>query len=158
MGRPTIPAHVLADRGVPITLYNDQTVTICFNFRSLMLLEERFGSLGAALKIIEDGMDGAAFTSLVNILATGLGHEHQPTADGGSRYDDPQVLADYLDPKAIEAYSTAMGEAFTKAFPQGVAGGDASDPQTPETAASPGASGTTLPESTSVSPTPTSGP
>ena len=155
MSRPRIPAHVLADRGVEIELLDGKSVTICYGFRSLMQLEDQYGSVNAAIELVQQGVDGKAFTSLAGILAAGLMHETTETGVLG----DANVLADYLDPTKLEDYAEAMSEAFTRSFPSSddddESESDESDPTV--TTSSPGASGTSSHESASASVTTNSG-
>lgn len=148
MTRPHIDPTVLADKGVPIQLL-DRRATLCFGFRALMELEEQFGSIGGCLEVLDQGEQGKAFTGIARIMACGLAHE---VTDGAS-LGKAEVLADHLDPGEIQAYAEAIGEAFTRSFPKQMAAADAADEDADPS--SPGASGTTSPESASAS-TPTS--
>lgn len=181
MARPNIPAAVLADRGVPLTLLGGLQVVLCYTFRSLMMLEERYGSLQEAMSILgattdatkaetdaETDADPAApvpsaidrpmFTGLVGILSCGLTHEVAPSQSGvpgdGNPLSEPEVLADYLDLRNIGSYAAVIGEAFSKSFPAAPAGETPDPPLAPPSL---GGSGTTLPSSTSDSPPPSSG-
>jgi hypothetical protein len=156
MSRPRVSPAILADRGVPVTLVDGNTYTLLYNFRSLMHLEQKFGSVQAAIAIVSN-TQGAAFTSLAGILAAGLLHEVTPPEDDGRPLGEVEVLADFLDPKRIGEYADLMGQAFKLSFPEApAADGDAADPTVPTTD-SPGPSGTTPPVSASAFPSPSSG-
>lgn len=146
MARPSIPAHVLAQRGKRITLIDGTEVAVCYTFSSLMRLEEDFGSIENALQEINKGERGAAFTGLGNIMAAGL--EHASWGEDALPLDDLRNLRTLLDPMQFEAYSTQLGEALAAAFPSNLQdeGGEGdADPQTD----SRGESGITSPPSPS---------
>lgn len=145
MARPRIAPSVLADKGVPLTLAGGLEVTLCFSFKALMLLEERYGSIEAAAALMsgapaaattipavadssgvvaKTGQAAKPFATVAGILACGLAHEVTPADDDGRPLDNPDVLGDYLETDKIEVYSEAIAEAFAKAFP-------AADPSTP---------------------------
>jgi hypothetical protein len=156
MARPTIHPSILADKGVPLTLLGGKIVRLCYGFSALMLLEERFGSMGAAVKVLQDAengvMDSKMVTNLVGVTACGLAHE---VGDEGESLGVPEFLAYYLDTAELAGLGDTIGEAFSKAFPKAdpqVKGSESPDPTMP----SPGESGTGGGESTSDS-EPTSG-
>lgn len=141
MARPRISPAVLADKGVPLTLADGLEVTLCFSFKALMLLEERYGSLEQAAALmggasptgetatvadssgvissgpVQPATGGAPFRTVAGILACGLAHEVTPADDDGRPLDDLNVLADYLETDKITVYSDAISDAFSKAFP-----------------------------------------
>lgn len=114
MARQTIPAHVLASRGREIKFIDGTTAQLVFTFSSIMTLEESFGSIGAAVNEMKKLGDGAAFGSIVKILAAGL--EHEVNADGVP-LSTVSLLRHMLDPTQIETYAEQMGSAFEAAFP-----------------------------------------
>jgi hypothetical protein len=154
MANPNLPASVLAQRGVPISLLDGRQVMLCFTFSSLMLLEEAHGSMQNVLKVINEGISGAVIGGLIEIIGAGLEHEHGPD---GERYSDPDVLRYVLDPQLIGEYGDAIGEAFEKAFPQADPSDTEADPTQP-VASSHGETGTTSPPSPSVEATASSAP
>jgi hypothetical protein len=153
MARPQIPASILANRGVPIKLMTGREVVVCYTFKSLMLLEEQFGSIQAALEIIANPTN-AQFAGIAKILACGLVHEVATEADGQG-LGNVDVLADLLDSAELKVYADAMGEAFSKSFPT-------PDPEVQAdadpTLLSLGESGTSSPGSHMASPMASSGP
>lgn len=143
MARPSIPAHVIAQRGKKITLIDETDVSIVFTFSSIMRIEEDFGSVAGALAAVSQGEKGAAFTALAQIIAAGLEHA---TVGDGAHLSDVENLRAVLDPMRFEDYSDALGGAMEAAFPQDDKAGEGdADPQTD----SPGESGTTSPSSLS---------
>lgn len=129
MPRPSIPAHVIAQRGQSVTFIDGSKATVVYTFSSLMRIEEDFGSIAAALAETERGMSAAAFTAVAQIMAAGLEHEH--AADGAS-LSDVEYLRNVLDPMLFDPYSEAVGKAITAAFPaetDAEAGEGDADPQ-----------------------------
>jgi hypothetical protein len=151
MARPIIPAHVIAQRGKPITLIDGSVETVVFTFSSLMRIEEDFGSVQGALAAVSQGARGEAFSSVAKILAAGL--EHVRREDG--ELSDVEYLRCLLDPMSFTRYSDAVGAAIDAAFPDddAEAGEGDADPQKD----SRGESGTTSQQSPSVEAMPSSG-
>lgn len=145
MSRPEIPASVIAQRGKKITLIDEREVAVVYTFSSLMRIEEDFGSVAGSLGEISKGESGAAFTSLVRIMAAGL--EHERTEDG-RQLDDTDVLRMLLDPMRFSDYSDALGEALAAAFPKAAEGEQAAggEGDADPTKDSPGEFGTTSPQ------------
>lgn len=141
----TTDAARLAADGIPLRL-GERDVHVRFTFRSLKLLEERYGDL---VKVNEELQSLVArahltpFTTLPRFVHVGLGHEPDVTEDDvldlpTERYDD--VLA---------ALAAAIRVGFPdvgKADEEGAQG----DP-------SPGATSTTSPPSDGAAPEPSSG-
>lgn len=151
MARPTIPPHVLAQRGVAITLLDGSERKLCYTFSSLMTLEEAFGSINAAVAAISSS-DSAQIGGTVKLLAAGLEHE---VDTNGERLSDPQHLRYLVDSTQINEYGDAIGAAFDLAFPTAVEV-DESDP-TQGATSSPGPSGSTSEQSSSVEASTSSG-
>ncbi|WP_369183330.1 hypothetical protein [Streptomyces sp. Y1] len=144
------PAQAL---GQPITipLADGTDVDLRYTFRSLALLEQRFGSVAGIQTAIDQTGNGAAFGPLMDLLGAGLvgpgggftPHvRHRVDAAGARtveeilyrRSSDGHDLGDLLAPQHIHEYATAMQTSLTAAFGAGSSGNDAS----PETTASPG--------------------
>jgi hypothetical protein len=127
MARPRIHPTILADKGYPLALVGGRTVNLCFGFEALMLVEERFGSIAGAVDVInslDEGGEGPPsvdiFTTVVRLLACGLGHESgqdETGKDNGVPLSNAEELGYWLDPSHLEEYATAIGAAFIKAFP-----------------------------------------
>lgn len=115
MTRPTVPAHVIAQRGKTITLIDGSSAVVVFTFSSLMRIEDDFGSIAGALAAINENIYGKAFTSVANILASGLEHVERPDEVDLS---DVETLRALLDPMKFADYSDAAGEAIKLAFPE----------------------------------------
>lgn len=153
-GRPQFNASLIAQKGVPLDLLHGRSVMLCYTFRSLAMIEDHYGSIKAVQDVLNDAEKGKAFGEIARLLAFGLVHED--ATDHGP-ISDQDVLLDYLDTAAIQSYGMAIGEAFTKAFPQAPTvaptpgEGDASDP-------SRGANGSTSAGSPGDSPNESSGP
>lgn len=141
MPRPTIPASVIAQRGVKIKLIDDSEPLVVYTFSSLMRIEEDFGSVQGALVAVRQSTNGKAFTSLCTILAAGL--EHEPPTAEGVKLDDDEQLRYMLDPMHFSDYSDAMGEALDRAFPEADDDETAGEGDADPTKDSPGESGTT---------------
>lgn len=147
MARPRISPTVLADKGVPLTLAGGLEVTLCFSFKALMLLEERYGSLQEAAALMSGKAPADAPTATVadssGVIQSGpitpttgapvestggapfstvagilaCGLAHEVEPDDGAPLDNVSVLADYLETDKITTYSDAISAAFSKAFP-----------------------------------------
>jgi hypothetical protein len=157
MARPTIPAAILAQRGVQIPLAEGfGTATLCYTFASLMVLEEEFGSVTKAFESISS-TDAAQFGGVVALLAAGLAHEVAPPQYDGVPLSDRDMLAAMLDPRELQAYVEAIGEAIKAAFPQAAEGSPDPTEQATTPDPSPGESGTTSPAASGLSPLMSSG-
>lgn len=156
MARPTIPPAILAQRGVPLTLIDGTTVHLCYNFRSLMRIEEEFGSLQRALNALDFGEnpDAKAFSAMASLAAAGL--QHEVAGPDGTPMDTADRVSDYLDTQHVQELGEAIGKAITAAFPAKVEGaqeGEEEDPTPP----SPGSTGSTSASSPGGGVTTTSG-
>lgn len=147
-GKANIPAHVIAARGRKINLLDGSTPTLVFGFSSIMRLEEDFGTLDQAFGVLQGA---PSITSIAKIMCAGL--EHESTDHG--LLSDLDVLRHLLDSTEIEAYSTAIGEAFELSFPTAASDDDA-DP-TEGADSSLGQTGSTPRLSSSDEPTQSSG-
>lgn len=145
MARPTIPPAILAQRGVPITLVDGTTRSLCYTFRSLLLIEEQFGTLQRALNSLDfvENKDAKAFSAINGLMAAGLAHE---TVGDDATPVTSAVLPDWIDPAQLTEYGNAIGQAITLAFPKAP---EAEEPDAEEDppVVSPGSSGTTSPPS-----------
>jgi hypothetical protein len=141
MARPTIPPAVLAQRGVPVTLVDGTILTLCYNFRSLLVIEDQFGTLQRALDSLDfvANKDAKAFAAINGLMAAGLGHEL--VGDDGTPVT-AEVLPDWIDPAQIVEYGKAIGQAITTAFPK-AAEGEGADEEVDPPKDSPGLPGTT---------------
>jgi hypothetical protein len=144
-GKTNIPAHIIAARGQKITLLDGSTPTLVYGFSSIMRLEEEFGSVSAALEAVT-GPDGESpsLIAVAKVMCAGL--EHESTDNG--LLSDLDTLRHLLDSTEIEAYSEAIGAAFSAAFPQ-AAPEDGEGSEADPTTASRGPSGTTSAPSSS---------
>jgi hypothetical protein len=111
-GKTNIPAHIIAARGQKITLLDGSTPTLVYGFSSIMRLEEEFGSVSAALEAVT-GPDGESpsLIAVAKVMCAGL--EHESTDNG--LLSDLDTLRHLLDSTEIEAYSEAIGAAFSAA-------------------------------------------
>lgn len=152
----TLGLDLLAD-GKTITLTDGTSIRLRYNFRSMALLEAKFGSVAAIQNAIDTTGRGAAFAPLIQLLGAGLIgpggfephiREHQ-TAAGERRVSDityrrrtdGEDLADLLDLGRIDQYAQAMESALTEALPS-----PGNPPAAPAaTTESPGISSTTSP-------------
>jgi hypothetical protein len=157
MPKSSIPAAVLHQRGVPITLIDGSTAVVVFTFSSLARIEAQYGSVGAALHEAQGSTtDAAVFSGLTQVLACGL--EHETRGEGGAAVDlgDAEQLVHLLDSALVREYSKAIDDGFDKSFPK-PEGDDAGDPQGPGEPASHGTSGSTSAQSPSDEGTTSSG-
>jgi hypothetical protein len=160
-GKAHIPAHVIAARGVKITLLDGSTPSLVYGFSSIMRLEEDFGSIEAALNSVSSEGGAAALTAIAKVLCAGLEHESANIVDGqgatvaSGPLSEIGVLRYLLDSTQIEEYSDAIGQAFENGFPSRTKEGD-EDP-TKGAESSPGQTGTTSAPSSSDAQTPSSG-
>jgi hypothetical protein len=154
MARPTIPPAILTQRGVPITLVDGTSLSLCYTFRSLLAIEDQFGNLQRALDALDvvANKDAKAFGAINGLMAAGLAHEvvgpdqNMVTADN---------LPDYIDPAKIAEYGEAIGKAITAAFPKPDPAedghvGEETDADADPQVASPGLPGTTSLSSSGV--------
>lgn len=173
MSEPT-PSEVLAALGEPITLADGSTVRLRYSFRSIAMLEAKFGSLlavnstlTAAYRALNDPKASSAkvYTTLLDVIVPGLIDTRYPHPDTGQPVrlgEHPDLVADLLEPAQLSSYTRAFGKAIRQAFGQlyGAPTGDDADPpqenQGTETA-SPGTSTTTSPSSSPVAATDSSG-
>lgn len=146
MARPTIPPSILAQRGLPIVLIDGTQLTLCYNFRSLLAIEEQFGSLQRALDSLDvvENKDAKAFGAINGLLAAGLAHEL--VGEDGSMVTADN-LPDWIDPSQIAEYGKAIGTAITLAFPKADQAGEEPGDDVDPTIPSPGSPGTTSPSS-----------
>lgn len=148
----------LLGSGPTITLADDTTVPLVYSFRSLALLEARFGSIQAVQGAVDTSGQGATFGPLAAIIGAGcvgaggfepLVRERQNAAGERTvtdityrRRTDGTDLMDLLEPRRAGEYSDAMTTALGAALAS-----PGNDP-TPEPAAetvSPGLNASTLP-------------
>ncbi|MFD0408627.1 hypothetical protein [Kitasatospora sp. NPDC127116] len=144
------PAQALA-QPTDITLADGSTAGLRYSFRSLALLEQRFGSVTGIQTAIDQTGDGAAFGPLMDLLGAGLvgpgggftPHlRHRQDVAGTRtveeilyrRSSDGRDLGDLLAPQLIHEYAAAMQTSLVSAFGTGSPGNDAA----PETTGSPG--------------------
>lgn len=158
MARPTIPPAVLAQRGVPITLIDGTEVRICYTFRSLIMIEDEFGSLQRALNALDygDNPDAKAFASICTLVAAGL--QHEVAGPDGTQLGHRDVVADYLDTQQVQEIGEAIGKAITNAFPAKTEAAEEDADQPDPTLPSPGSTGSTSAASSGSGATPTSSP
>lgn len=135
----------LAAEGRTITLNNGHPVTIRYGMKSLLRLEEMFGSLGA---IDTSSTDVPIISNVLKLMSAGLIHEH----DGQGAPLTVDRLADLLDPKDFQALGEIAATALGEAFPTQTAVA-----AVPDASDSPGTTGTTQPPSPSDAPTSSSG-
>lgn len=118
--------------GHPITLADGTTALIIYSFRSLALLESRFGSVKAVQGAIDSSGDRPAFGPLMQMIGAGLvgrgGFEphirERVTAEGERvvtdivyrRRTDGVDLAELLHPGRLGEYSNAFASAFSAAL------------------------------------------
>lgn len=131
-------AKRLLGEGVPLVLADGEKRQVRFTFRSLAMLEEEFGSVGAALASIGGDATKPQYGPIARVLAAAL-------ADDGLSKDDVLGL---LVPSDAAQYVVAISEAFDQAFPDTT--GSAANPPKGETTSSPGTTGTTSPPSPSA--------
>lgn len=144
------PAQALA-QPIDITLADGTTAGLRYSFRSLALLEQRFGSVTGIQNAIDQTGDGAAFGPLLDLIGAGLVGKrggftplvrHRVDAAGArtveeivyKRSSDGQELGDLLAPQLVREYAAAMQTSLVEAFGAGSSGNDAG----PETTGSPG--------------------
>ncbi|ABD94208.1 hypothetical protein [Kitasatospora aureofaciens] len=144
------PAQALG-QPIDITLADGSTAGLRYSFRSLALLEQRFGSVTGIQNAIDQSGDGAAFGPLMDLIGAGLvGKQggftalvrHRVDAAGArtveeivyKRSSDGQELGDLLAPQFINEYADAMQTSLIGAFGTGSSGNDGA----PVTTASPG--------------------
>jgi hypothetical protein len=144
------PAAALV-QPIDITLADGSAAGLRYSFRSLALLEQRFGSVSGIQSAIDQTGDGAAFGPLMDLLGAGLVNpdggftahvRHRVDAAGArtveeivyKRSSDGRDLGDLLAPQLIREYATAMQTSLVEAFGAGSPGNGSS----PETTGSPG--------------------
>lgn len=135
----------LAAEGRTINLSNGHPVTIRYGMKSLLRLEEMFGSLSA----IDTSSDKAPIIgNVLRLMSAGLLHEH----DGEGAPLTVDRLADLLAPQDFQRLGEIAAQALGEAFPTQTA-------EAAETAPgdSLGMTGTTPPPSPSDAPTSSSG-
>ncbi|MGW1174551.1 hypothetical protein ACWD4P_12625 [Kitasatospora sp. NPDC002543] len=144
------PAQALG-QPVTIILRDGTTAGLYYSFRSLALLEQRFGGVTGIQSAIDTTSTGAAFGPLLELIGAGLvGHDggftphlrHRQDVAGNrtveeiiyKRGADGRDLGDLLEFARVREYAAAMQTAFAAAFGSGSSGNAGS----PETTASPG--------------------
>jgi hypothetical protein len=132
------PGQALA-QGITITLGDGTTVLLRYTFRSLALLEQRFGSLEGIQGAIDQSGAGAAFGPLMELLGAGLCGKgggftphlrHRQDVAGKrtleeilyKRSSDGVDLGELLDLSRIQEYAEAMSTAFVTALGTGSPG------------------------------------
>ncbi len=140
------PGQALA-QPVSITLGDGTTAALRYTFRSMALLEQRFGSVQAIQTAIDQSGDGAAFGPLMELIGAGLVGKGGFTAHVRHRQDvsgrrtveeilykrssDGIELGDgLLDLARITEYAAAMSEAFTTALGSGTPGNGGAQAET----------------------------
>lgn len=93
--------------GRKITLTNGNEITIKYGMSSLVEIEKKHGSINALVKILENTETSAVFSTLAHALWA-----------GSSRKVPFEAFLDLLDPKRLQEYSEAFGEAFQEAMGQ----------------------------------------
>ncbi|MFD7410154.1 hypothetical protein [Kitasatospora purpeofusca] len=146
------PAQALG-QPVTITLDDGTTVGLRYTFRSLALLEQRFGSVAGIQHAVDQTGEGAAFGPLLDLIGAGLVGKvggftphlrHRQDAAGTrtleeiiyKRSFDGHDLGDLLAPSLMTDYAAAMQQALTAAF--GPSTGSSGNGDGPETTDSPG--------------------
>ena len=137
-------AQRLYAEGAPFKLADGREVRARFDMRTLMLVEEQFGSTVAMAQRLNDPQE-KKYTWFTKALACALHHE-----DG----IDEDTLVDLLDPRDMKTYDEALTSAWEQAFPEPKAG---ADPNLNGEKNSPGSSTTTPPQSASPVQTVSSG-
>ncbi|OKJ06826.1 hypothetical protein [Kitasatospora sp. CB01950] len=152
----TLTAAQALGTGPTITLSDCTEVPLTYNFRSLALLEQRFGSITAIQDAMELAAAGTAFGPLMDMIGAGLASRaggftphirHYQDASGHRtvesilyrRSSDGTDLGELLAPGRVAEYADAMSAAFNVAFDTGGQGNDVS-PVPSETTLSPGLS------------------
>ncbi|GAA2112427.1 hypothetical protein GCM10009759_55140 [Kitasatospora saccharophila] len=152
----TLTAAQALGTGPTITLTDGTAPPLRYTFRSLALLEQRFGSVLAIQAIMETAATGLAFGPLLDMLGAGLvGRDggftphvrHRQDVTGKRvveeilyrRSHDGTDLGELLDLVRLSEYADAMNHAFNLAFGTGSQGNDPGPAPTTETA-SPGPS------------------
>lgn len=132
------PAQALA-QPVSITLRDGTAAGLYYSFRSIALLEQRFGGVAGIQSAIDTAGTGAAFGPLLELIGAGL-----VGADGGftphlrhrqdvagnrtveeilyKRSADGRDLGDLLEFARVTEYATAMTSAIGAAFGSGSSG------------------------------------
>lgn len=149
-------AQIIDGAGPAITL-DGRDLHLRYNFRSIAMIETKFGSL-QQFAMLQDAIDrGGApvYGAAAKLLACGLLHEH----DGSGAPLTEDRLLDLLDSRLIGDYFDAATTALAAAFPAAPEG-EASPPDgeaQASPAASPGAGGTSPRRSRSAAATTSSG-
>lgn len=118
--------------GHPITFADGTTAPIIYSFRSLALLESRFGSVKSVQAAIDGSGDRPAFGPLMQMIGAGLvgkggfePHIRERVGVDGERTvtdivyrrrTDGMDLAELLHPGRLGEYSEAFGAAFSAAL------------------------------------------
>lgn len=146
------PAQALG-QPIDIILADGTTAGIRYSFRSLALLEQKFGSVVGIQNAVDQTGDGAAFGPLLDLIGAGLVGKvggftphlrHRVDVTGArtleeiiyKRSSDGYELGELLDPRRTEEYADAMQTALTQAF--GSSTGSPGNDDSPETTESPG--------------------
>lgn len=130
---PSVGARLLAD-GVKVTLGDGQEYEFRFGFKALLRVEDEFGSLQAFLDVIQDpDFAQRRLNPIYTGLLCALTHYGRPDSEWAALFDFRQM----------QAYLTAISQAFRQAMPEPQPGEAAAPAET----ASPGASSTTVPPS-----------
>ncbi|WP_045305855.1 hypothetical protein [Saccharothrix sp. ST-888] len=160
------PAQALG-QGARIPLRDGTDAELYYSFRSLALLEARFGSVQGIQDAIDQTGGGAAFGALLDLLGAGLVGEggftgqirYRQTADGARTVEeivyrrtvDGRDLGDLLALVHIHAYVTAMQATLIDCLGAGSPGNG------PSPAVSPGPTSSTSEPSSSAAAPPSSG-
>jgi len=122
----------LLGTGPTITLADGSTVALVYSFRSLALLEARFGGVAAVQSAVDSTGAGAAFGPLLQIVGAGCvgagGYDphvrEYQDVKGARRVADITYrrrrdgvdLADLMEPHRLSEYADAMGIAMDRAL------------------------------------------
>lgn len=101
----------IAGSGRKITLTNGNEITIKYGMSALVEIEKKHGSVNALVKILENPETSSVFSTLGHALWAGT-----------SRKMPFEAFLDLLDPKRLQEYSEAFGEAFQEAMGTGEEG------------------------------------
>lgn len=113
MTMPTLVPEPVTYRGEPFTLAG-RDLRVRYTMRSLLFIEERFGSITAMQEQISRGSGGPILTIGLDLLAAGLLHEH----DGAGAPLTREELVELVDPRTIGEVLDMCGRALQAAFPQ----------------------------------------
>jgi hypothetical protein len=120
--------------GHPIPLRDGTSPELMFTFRSLALLEARFGSVQGIQDAVDQTGNGAAFGPILDLIGAGLVSagftphvRHRQDASGHRtveeilyrRSSDGRELGDLMTPANIATYTESMQGAFAACFGTG---------------------------------------